>query len=705
MSIPVVALLRMQARCRDVTGGSPLYRRLACMNGWPPVRALAFVAVVATACTPLAGDRATGPLPTETSTVAVRLQVGQANAVRAARLTAFYRRTQAGAAIVLADTTLSLTPGQVAVPFAVELGPCLADPALGDASSGTTPSCPLQVAIALRDGAGVLLDSASIGPLAARPGVPLTAPTVSFAVASEIALSLPDTLRAGDTVTVTAVVRDSSGTTLAGRSVTWQSGDPTVATIDGTGRLVAIRPGAVTISARSANAVGVVSRTVFGDVASVTVTLPELIRYNDVLSASVVARDRNGAVVSGEVVTWLSSDTSVARVDSTGRLLIASAGDVTISAVVAGRRADVARSIRPEGISGLFANYSYVCGLGTSGRTYCWGSGAQGGHVATNRPIPTEVPSDSTFVELAGGAFHLCGRTASGVVMCLGETNPWGQLAVGDVTPRARMALTVGGPGQYVGLAAGGQQTCALAADGTSWCAGLGNRMGNGTTAATPVTSFVQTLLPAGTALTSLSGPGVVTCGRASNGTHWCWGNPILPLVSPVGTPAGPGLPGQMNFGAITVQLMRPGNSTACVLDAANDAWCWGQNQFGQVGVGDDSARASPTRVLAPPGVTFADIQPYSAHTCALSTSARVYCWGNNGSGAVGDGTRTNRFAPVEVALPPNVVPTRLVSSANGACIETADGQPWCWGLHTGSGTLDAQDVPVPVRLPGTPPP
>jgi hypothetical protein len=82
-----------------------------------------------------------------------------------------------------------------------------------------------------------------------------------------------------------------------------------------------------------------------------------------------------------------------------------------------------------------------------------------------------------------------------------------------------------------------------------------------------------------------------------------------------------------------------------------------------------------------------------------------VNCWGNNGSGAVGDGTRTNRFAPVEVALPPNVVPTRLVSSSGGSCVETTDGQPWCWGLNTGSGTLDAQDLPVPVRLPGTLPP
>lgn len=82
-----------------------------------------------------------------------------------------------------------------------------------------------------------------------------------------------------------------------------------------------------------------------------------------------------------------------------------------------------------------------------------------------------------------------------------------------------------------------------------------------------------------------------------------------------------------------------------------------------------------------------------------------MYCWGNNGSGAAGDGTRTNRFAPVEVALPPNVVPTRLVSSSGGSCVETTDAQPWCWGLNTGSGTLDAQDLPVPVRLPGTLPP
>jgi alpha-tubulin suppressor-like RCC1 family protein len=84
-------------------------------------------------------------------------------------------------------------------------------------------------------------------------------------------------------------------------------------------------------------------------------------------------------------------------------------------------------------------------------------------------------------------------------------------------------------------------------------------------------------------------------------------------------------------------------------------AYCWGYNAYGQLGDGTTTDRLVPTQVVgghAFVGVSAAWTVPFFGHTCGVTTSGTVYCWGDNFGGELGDGTTTQRLVPTAVAFP-----------------------------------------------------
>ena len=141
---------------------------------------------------------------------------------------------------------------------------------------------------------------------------------------------------------------------------------------------------------------------------------------------------------------------------------------------------------------------------------------------------------------------------------------------------------------------------------------------------------------------------------------------------------------------------------TRCMIEGDSTLWCWGENATGQIGDGTTRARRNPTRVrdLAEEVIAVSLGQGY---TCSLESNGRASCWGLNYRGQLGDGTTRMRPSPVPVSgLGPDVAD--ISAGEAHACAATTDGGVWCWGQNDrgqlGDGTRAAQRT-APVAVVG----
>src|SRR5262249_39515169 len=138
------------------------------------------------------------------------------------------------------------------------------------------------------------------------------------------------------------------------------------------------------------------------------------------------------------------------------------------------------------------------------------------------------------------------------------------------------------------------------------------------------------------------------TCAFTSDGAVWCWGDnrfgqlgtgDTVPHTSPVNIdPAD--LP--------SVTEVYAGGQHSCALRVDNSLWCWGNNRFGQLGLGDTNPRLTPTRVDAM-STEVAAAYAGGAHTCAAKTDGSVWCWGNNQYGQIGADVGSLTTTPAQV--------------------------------------------------------
>lgn len=124
------------------------------------------------------------------------------------------------------------------------------------------------------------------------------------------------------------------------------------------------------------------------------------------------------------------------------------------------------------------------------------------------------------------------------------------------------------------------------------------------------------------------------------------------------------------------------GGAHTCATDASGDVYCWGANDHGQLGVGSTQAHAQPTRLPAPAQLQVDQISAGESHTCALNTAtASLWCWGANDYGQLGDATPEMHLSPVEVIRPaaPLLAAAVAAGGRHTCAIDTAN-QLYCWG-------------------------
>ncbi len=149
------------------------------------------------------------------------------------------------------------------------------------------------------------------------------------------------------------------------------------------------------------------------------------------------------------------------------------------------------------------------------------------------------------------------------------------------------------------------------------------------------------------------------------------------------------------NFLAVT-----SGAVHTCGLVASGAAYCWGSNEFGQLGADDDGVVCAredrripcyPRPIAVSGGLRFQKIAAGGVHTCGLAVDDRIYCWGDNARGALGDPVVTRSVAPVPVAS--TALFSDVAVGRSHSCGLRTDGVVLCWGandlgqLGTGSST------------------
>ncbi len=219
----------------------------------------------------------------------------------------------------------------------------------------------------------------------------------------------------------------------------------------------------------------------------------------------------------------------------------------------------------------------------------------------------------------------------------------------------------------------GGWNGCALAApDSQLWCWGL-NQFGellNGNTADTPVPTKLNGL----NGIISVSTGDGTICTLMQNHTVKCWGDNssgsvgIGSSAAVVSTPTI--VPGLSGIKQINVGYGGANNGAVCAIDSHNQAWCWGYNANGELGLGDATNRTSP--VLIPGLTNVASIASPFNTTCALIKDGTVKCWGDNTYGQLGSGNNTKSLVPVSVLGITNAI--ELSVGGQHACVRTRDG-------------------------------
>jgi alpha-tubulin suppressor-like RCC1 family protein len=327
---------------------------------------------------------------------------------------------------------------------------------------------------------------------------------------------------------------------------------------------------------------------------------------------------------------------------------------------------DTSGALAGKTLTQISAGDYQTCALDSTGAAYCWGDNPQG-ELGDGNTINSDVPvavdtsgalAGKTLTQISASFPSTCALDTTGAAYCWGD-NEYGELGDGTHAYDSTVPVPVETSGVLAGkaltqIADGEIHTCALDTAGAAYCWGGYTAVGNGGTVVSfaPVAMGTSGVL-AGKTLTRISAGGLDTCALDSSGAAYCWGvnnsgelgdNSTTDSTVPVAVDTSGALAGK------TLIEIIAGQSNTCALDSTGAAYCWGDNQFGELGTNGATNSSIPvpvetSGVLA--GMTLTEIAVGDAHSCALGSTGATYCWGDNSYGELGDDSTNMSEVPV----------------------------------------------------------
>jgi alpha-tubulin suppressor-like RCC1 family protein len=326
------------------------------------------------------------------------------------------------------------------------------------------------------------------------------------------------------------------------------------------------------------------------------------------------------------------------------------------------------------------AGPQHACAVLSTAHVDCWG--VPGHFFNSAYTTPSEIPGVSAAIQVTAAFFYSCALLSDGHVVCWGEAD----------TP-----VEVHGLADVIQITSGWFHSCALLSDGhvDCWGENESGQLGDGTTTESKTAVEVHDL----SQVTLISAGAWDSCALLSGGDADCWGNNEYGQLGNGHVGGRAVVPVEVEDLSDATQIAAGGDHS-CAVVPGGGVVCWGNNHSDQLGIGAGGGDAyTPVEVR---GVSDgSQVEAADAHGCALLSTGRVDCWGENVFAALGDGGWESSDVPVEATGVADA--TQIATSETGSCAVLSSGDIECWGREHAPppGEVDEEAPKVPAQVAG----
>jgi alpha-tubulin suppressor-like RCC1 family protein len=232
--------------------------------------------------------------------------------------------------------------------------------------------------------------------------------------------------------------------------------------------------------------------------------------------------------------------------------------------------------------------------------------------------------------------------------------------------------------GVWTSVTTSSTHACGLKSDGSAWCWGMDSSDSLGNSGfASGLYDRPSRVVDTGAPWRQISAGTEHTCGIQSNGTLWCWGGD---LDGQLGNGAATGLkadPVQVGVATDWASVTTGGLFT-CAINTSGRAYCWGDDAYGQLANGAASSADQISPYLVPDVGPWVKISGGSEHACGIKSDGSLWCWGHSTARELGIDSSSNLTAPVKISRPDGWIDVSAGSFFT--CALNRDGKTYCWG-------------------------
>jgi alpha-tubulin suppressor-like RCC1 family protein len=350
-------------------------------------------------------------------------------------------------------------------------------------------------------------------------------------------------------------------------------------------------------------------------------------------------------------------------------------GDGTQTQRLTPEEITLAPGVTPTAIA---ANEYDSMAIGSDDQLYAWGQNADG-QLGDGTQNPHDVPEVITLgpgvspTSISAGVSDSLAIGSNGDLYAWGD-NFYGQLGDGTTTDRSSPELITLAPGvSATAVAAGAGDSFAVGSNGDLYAWGLNNsgQLGDGTTT-DHLTPEVTTLAPgvspiavaAGSAESPTLGADGYTLAIGSDGKLYAWGDNTYGELGD-GTTTARSSPESISLGGtVSPTSITAGGGQSLVIGSDGKLYGWGYNSFGQLGDGNNANVSAPEVISLAPGVEATAVSASVLHTLAIGSDGNLYAFGSGNQGQLGNGCTCSNSndTPEVITLGPGVSPTAVAT-------------------------------------------